>query len=95
MSAQVVAARSLKDSKLRLRLPEAKVKVKVKCIYMGTYQLFPAPVLTQRPVSLFVMKPLPPYPPTPLLTHPLYILRATWFPIYPCCLRYARGYPVL
>ena len=67
----------------------AKVKVKVKCIYMGTYQLFPAPVLTQRPVSLFVMKPLPPYPPTPLLTHPLYILRATWFPIYPCCLRYA------
>ena len=25
-----------------------KVKVKVKCIYMGTHQLFPAPVLARR-----------------------------------------------
>lgn len=30
-----------------LDLACVKVKVKVKCIYMGTYQLFPAPVLTK------------------------------------------------
>ena len=53
---------------------------------MGTYQLFPAPVLTQRPVSLFVMKPLPP----PIRPHPYlptqstyYGLRGSYLPLLP------------
>ena len=54
-----------------------KVKVKVKCIYMGTYQLFPAPVLTKsiRSVLFETFS-------TPLST-PVYSYLSTCLPLLP------------